>query len=133
MNISIPHFLHPRHKKIWPTFPLTSFQTSDFIHQTSDFFHLTSYFLLLPSYIIPLPSYFLLLTSSFFHLTLLAYHLNPSRKANNSLNFSTLSGFNFPAFKCFLFAFSQFSISCSSILCFDGFLCSRSMKAFTSL
>ena len=49
------------------------------------------------------------------------------------LNFSTLSGFIFPAFITFLLAFSQFKWSCSSILCRDGFRWFVLMKSTTSL
>ena len=55
-----------------------------------------------------------------------------SIKANSSLNGSTLSGFIFPAFSAFRFAFSQFSISCSSILCFEGFRLFLRINSLTS-
>ena len=48
------------------------------------------------------------------------------------LNFSTLFGFIFPAFKAFLLAFSQFRWSCSSIRCFDGFRWFSSRNPITS-
>ena len=49
------------------------------------------------------------------------------------LNFSTLSGFIFPALRAFLLAFTQLSISCSSIRCFDGFHLLVSINFTTSL
>ena len=56
-----------------------------------------------------------------------------SIKSRSCLNGSTLSGFSVPAFIAFLFAVSQFSRSCSSILCLDGLRLFASMKDFTSL
>ena len=48
------------------------------------------------------------------------------------LNASTRSGLSVPAFLSFLLAFTQFSISCSSIRCLLGFRLFSSMKPFTS-
>ena len=62
---------------------------------------------------------------------LICLYFSPT--SNSSLNFSILSGFSSPALTSFLCCFTQFSISCSSIRCFDGFLLFSSMNLFTSL
>ena len=49
------------------------------------------------------------------------------------LNFSTLSGFIFPAFIALRFAFNQFKWSCSSIRCREGFRLFVSINVITSL
>ena len=61
------------------------------------------------------------------------FRLYCSVSSNSFRNFSTRSGFIFPAFITLRFAFSQLRQSCSSILCLDGFRWLVSMKSITSL
>jgi len=87
-----------------------------------------------PSYFLHQPSAFHLLPSGrlrggYSYWFFLLYCSVISR---SFLNFSILSGFIFPAFKTLRFAFTQFSISCSSMRCFDGFLLLVLMKSITS-